>query len=79
MQLKGADVDGPLYSVKSLGTTTLGRRGKGGVPEVFDHPEGHPDLVADGQPYHHKRPHVRAKNLKGALIVFTYPAARKGI
>lgn len=65
--------------LKSLGITTLGRRGKGGVPEVFDHPDGHPDLVGDGQPDHHQSPHVHAKNLKGALIVFTYPATPKGI
>ncbi|RYZ86244.1 MAG: RHS repeat protein, partial [Proteobacteria bacterium] len=65
--------------MKSRGITTLGRRGEGGVPEVFDHPDGHPDLVGDDQPAHHEMPHVHATNTKGAVIVFTYPAGRTGI
>lgn len=57
----------------------LGRRDKGGVAEVFDHPDEHPDLVGDDQPAHHEIPHVHATNIKGAVIVFTYPAGRKEI
>jgi hypothetical protein len=65
--------------MKSRGITTLGRRDKNGVAEVFEHPDGHPDLVGDDQPAHHEIPHVHATNTKGAVIVFTYPAGRKGI
>jgi RHS repeat-associated protein len=46
--------------------------------EVFDHPDGHPELVGDGQPDHHESPHVHAKNRKGEVIIFTYPARSSG-
>ncbi|SEU12998.1 RHS repeat domain-containing protein, partial [Pseudomonas graminis] len=66
--------------LKSRGITTLGRWSGTENKKffVFDHPDGHPDLVGPGQPEHHERPHVHGKNKKGEMIIFTYPAPRPG-
>ncbi|HEX8593289.1 MAG TPA: RHS repeat-associated core domain-containing protein, partial [Pseudomonas sp.] len=64
--------------LKKRGITTLGREVEKQLPEVFDHPDGHPDLSGPGQPDHHEMPHVHATNKKGEVVIFTYPAGRKG-
>jgi RHS repeat-associated protein len=55
------------------GTTNLGRRDAHTRAEVFDHPDGHPDLTGPDQPPHHAGPHVHATNAAGDEIVIPYP------
>jgi RHS repeat-associated protein len=65
--------------LKLTGARGLGRKDARGVAskaEVFDHPDGHPNLVGSGQPKHHKSPHVHATNSKGETIIVTYPGDR---
>lgn len=64
--------------LKKRGIATLGREVEEQQQEVFDHPDGHPDLVGPGQPEHHEMPHVHATNKKGEVLIFTYPSGRKG-
>ncbi|WP_244160367.1 RHS repeat-associated core domain-containing protein [Pseudomonas graminis] len=64
--------------LKKRGIATLGREVEEQQLEVFDHPDGHPDLVGPGQPEHHEMPHVHATNKKGEVLIFTYPSGRKG-
>ncbi|MBV6290487.1 RHS repeat-associated core domain-containing protein, partial [Pseudomonas aegrilactucae] len=64
---------GKNYACLCARGTTLGREGEHDDSLVFDHPDGHPDMVGEGFPDHHDGPHVHARNKKGQIIVFTYP------
>uniref|UniRef100_UPI001F343295 RHS repeat domain-containing protein n=1 Tax=Pseudomonas sp. LAM2023 TaxID=2800477 RepID=UPI001F343295 len=60
------------YCLLANGVENFGRRGWDGSI-VFDHPDGHPHMVGDGHPDHHRSPHVHATNRKGETIIVTYP------
>ncbi len=59
------------------GATNLGREDPGSGATVFDHPDGHPELVGPDQPVHHSFPHVHGVNSAGEEIIVIYPGPSK--
>ena len=58
--------------LQAEGATNVGREHPATGAQVFDHPDGHPDLTGPDQPPHHDGPHVHAVNAAGHKKVFPY-------
>jgi RHS repeat-associated protein len=71
-ELHGSSRGANAAELQRQGATNLGRRDPRTGAQVFDHPDGHPDLTGPGQPSHHAGPHVHGTNAAGEEIIIPY-------
>ena len=72
-ELHGTSRGKNAAELQRRGATNVGSRDPRSGAEVFDHPDGHPDLTGPEQPPHHESPHVHARNAAGEEIIIPYP------